>query len=179
MAAHAWKKKIVLEKLQSYCILSGFHAGTFVSHMTVCQSMTNQKPWQTGKIRTRNCGSLQPLQIMEKQKKDPLPGNNESLDGPDGIRTHDLCGKSFLTQCECVIQTRLDDRSNIAIKRGVFLSLGSTRYVTITSIFYTIFDDSYMLSLEEFDAVIDKMNLAFEYVVNLGQYVEQLKSYTR
>ena len=85
MAAHARKKKIVLEKLQSYCILSGFPAGTFVFHMTVCQSMTNQKPWQTGKIRTRNCGSLQPLQIMEKQKKDPLLGNNESLDGPDGI----------------------------------------------------------------------------------------------
>ena len=112
---------------------------------------------------------------MEKQKKDPLPGNNESLDGPDGIRTHDLCGKSFLTQCECVIQTRLDDRSNIAIKRGVFLSLGSTRYVTITLAFYTLLDNSNMLSLEEFDAVIDKMNLAFEYVVNLGQYVEAAK----
>ena len=43
--------------------------------------------------------------------------------GPDGIRTHDLCGKFFLTQCECVIQTKLDDRSNHFTMLGVFLSL--------------------------------------------------------
>ena len=52
--------------------------------------MTNQKPWQTGKIRTRNCGSLQPLHIMKKQKKDPLLGNNESL--MDRWDSNLLCG---------------------------------------------------------------------------------------
>ncbi len=31
------------------------------------------------------------------------------------------------------------------------------------------------MSLQEFDALIDKMNLAFEYAENLGQYVDACK----
>ena len=31
------------------------------------------------------------------------------------------------------------------------------------------------MSLQEFDALIDKMNLAFEYAENLGQYVDAAK----
>ena len=31
------------------------------------------------------------------------------------------------------------------------------------------------MSLQEFDAVIDRMKLAFEYAENLGQYVESAK----
>ena len=31
------------------------------------------------------------------------------------------------------------------------------------------------MSLQEFDGLIDKMNLAFEYADNLGQYVEAAK----
>ena len=31
------------------------------------------------------------------------------------------------------------------------------------------------MSLQEFDALIDKMNLAFEYADNLGQYVDAAK----
>ena len=45
----------------------------------------------------------------------------QSGNGPGGIRTHDLCGLC-LTQCECVIQTRLDDRSVWTRQYAAFLS---------------------------------------------------------
>ena len=48
-----------------------------------------------------------------------------------GFEPTTFAGIYFLTQCECVIQTKLDDRSNKDTKRGVFLSLLS-EYIVIT-----------------------------------------------
>ena len=94
--------------------------------------------------------------------------------GPDGIWTHDLCGNYFLTQCECVIQTKLDDRSNKVTKRGIFLSLGWLNMSQLPWPFLPILKIT-IISLQEFDALIDRMRLAFDYADNLGQYVEAAK----
>ena len=41
-----------------------------------------------------------------------------------GFEPTTFAGNHFLTQCECVIQTKLDDRSKDSTKRQAFLSLG-------------------------------------------------------
>ena len=41
-----------------------------------------------------------------------------------GFEPTTFTGSYFLTQCECVIQTKLDDRSNNVFEMGIFLSLG-------------------------------------------------------
>ncbi len=91
-----------------------------------------------------------------------------------GFEPTTFAGNYFLTQCECVIQTKLDDRSNDSTKRRVFLSLGGSEYIVITLTFST--DKKILvMSLQEFDALIDRMKLAYEYAENLGQYVEAAK----
>ncbi len=50
--------------------------------------------------------------------------NNVKIMDRMGFEPTTFAGNYFLTQCECVIQTKLDDRSNKITKRASFLSLG-------------------------------------------------------
>ena len=91
-----------------------------------------------------------------------------------GFEPTTFAGNNFLTQCECVIQTKLDDRSNDSTKKRVFLSLGYVLILLLPWLFLLtlkILD----VSLQEFDVLIDRMKLAYEYAENLGQYVEAAK----
>ena len=78
----------------------------------------------------------------------------------------------LLTQCECVIQTKLDDRSKLLTKQRVFLSLGLHKLSHHNLVFFYWIHSSHVMSLQEFDALISQMQRSLDYAISLGQPVE-------